>query len=205
MPLFDMPATALDNVYAQSAFELAEAQGGQSAMEHFAGELDEIVELTRQDADFSEFLASQLISTDDRERSLRNILQGRVSDLMRDFILVLNRKGRLARLLSIANAYQTMLQERFGVVEVNVYTRHPIEQVQREQIRERLQQSLDRTIRLYDYIDPQMIGGIKMQIGDRLYDDSFRTMLRQMRELFKTEGASLIKAKGNDMIEGTAA
>ena len=205
MPLFEMPANALDNVYAESVFALAEGRGGREALEHLSGELDEFVELTRQDGRLSEFLASQLIPKEQREASLRRMLDGKVSDLLRDFLLVLNHKGRLPRLLSIAAAYQSMLQEKFGVVEVNVYTRHPIESGQREQIRDRLRAALRRDVRLYDYTDPKMIGGIKMQIGDRLFDDSFGTMLRNMAELFRTEGAAIVKSRAGTMIDNDAA
>ncbi|MEM1165311.1 MAG: ATP synthase F1 subunit delta [Planctomycetota bacterium] len=200
MPLIELPADALDNVYAQSVFELAEHRGGREALDSLSAEFDELVELTRQDPRFNEFLASQLIQAEAREASLKKMLGGNVSDLLRDFVLVLNAKGRLARLLSIVAAYQHMLQERFGVVEVTVYTRHPIGDEQKADIKGRLETALGRSVVVYGIPDPTMIGGVKMQIGDRLFDDSFRTMLRKMDELFRKEGAAIVRHRAGGMI-----
>ncbi|NJL94632.1 MAG: hypothetical protein HC915_13355 [Anaerolineae bacterium] len=58
MPLFEMPADALDKVYARSVFELAEYRGGEGEVKRLAGELDELVLLARSDERFGEFLSS---------------------------------------------------------------------------------------------------------------------------------------------------
>ncbi|NJL94633.1 MAG: ATP synthase F1 subunit delta [Anaerolineae bacterium] len=122
-----------------------------------------------------------------------------------DFLLLLNHKGRLSRLLSIVTAYKAMVQDRFGVVEVTVFARLPVPSDQMERIREHLQRHLHgREVRVHNQRDEHMVGGIKMQIGDRLYDDSFRTMLRHMRELIREDGSAVIKSRGGEMIDAGA-
>ena len=193
MPLFESPPEAVDRVYAESLFELAEAEGGRDRLESLSGECDELVELTRQSPELSEFLASRILSIDDRERSLNTMFNGHVSDLLLRLLHILNRKERLMRLLSIVAAFQEMVQAKFGRIEVDVYTRTAISAEQLERIGTHLQAALKREPVLYTYTDPAMIGGVRMQIGDRLFDDSVSSQLRSMAERLKREGTARVR------------
>ena len=53
MPLFDSPPEALDKVYAEALFDLAQSDGGRERLESLSGELDELIELTRGNAELS--------------------------------------------------------------------------------------------------------------------------------------------------------
>jgi F-type H+-transporting ATPase subunit delta len=202
MPLFEAPPEAVDKVYAKSLFELAESEGGQARLESLNGELDELVELTRANADLSEFLSSRIIGVEERARSLNAIFGGgKVSDLLLRFLQVLNRKERLNRLLSVIAAYDQMVQERFGRVEINVFTRMPLADDQKASLAARLHSALGREPVLYAYTDPSMIGGIRMQVGDRLIDASIRTQLRAMKDLMTGEGATLMRERYDQAID----
>ena len=114
MPLIDTPPDAAARVYARSLFDLALGKGGQAVIEDTVGELEDILDLARSDARFGEFLSSPAISGADRARALDKIFKGRVSDLTLRFLHVLNEKGRIAYLPSIASAFDQQTQERFG-------------------------------------------------------------------------------------------
>jgi len=185
---------AVARVYASSLFELAEAKGGQEAIEEVASELEAILELGRQDRQFGEFLASRILSDEARAESLKKILQGRVTDLTLHFLLVLNEKDRLSRLEDIAAAFDQMAQDKFGRVEVDVYTASPADQAQLDRIAERLRQAMGREPVLHNYADAEMIGGLKLQIGDQLIDASVSTRLARMREKLATRGAAEVRS-----------
>lgn len=201
MPLFESPPEAVDKMYAKSLFELAEANGGRARLEELSGELDELIELTRAEPTLSEFMSSMIIGTEERERSLNTIFKGRISDLLLRFLQVLNRKARLARFLPVAAAYEQMVQEKFGRVEIDIYTRHPVAPEQLEEAKKRLAASMQREPVLHAYVDPNMIGGVKIQVGDRLIDASIATRLRKMRDLLTSEGGSLIRARFDRAVE----
>jgi len=202
MPLFESPPEAVDRVYAESLFELADAEGGQARLEELSGELDQLVELTRENAELSEFMSSRIVASDKREASLRSMMSGNVSDLVLRFMLVLNRKDRLMRFLTVVAAFQEMVRQRFGKVEVDVFTRHPLSQEALEGIRERLRGAIGREPVVYAYTDESMIGGVKMQIGDRLFDDSIQTKVRNMTELLVRDGTTLMRSRADRAIEG---
>ena len=202
MPLFESPPEAVDRVYAESLFELADAEGGQARLEELSGELDQLVELTRENEELSEFMSSRIVAAAKREASLRSMMSGNISDLVLRFVLVLNRKDRLMRFLTVVAAFQEMVRQRFGKVEVDVFTRHPLSQEALEGIRERLRGAIGREPVVYAYTDESMIGGVKMQIGDRLFDDSIQTKVRNMTELLVRDGTTLMRSRADRAIEG---
>ena len=105
------------------------------------------------------------------------------------------------RLLSVVAAFQEMVQEKFGRIEVDVYTRSPLPADQLERIRTHLKTALQREPVLYSYTDPAMIGGVRMQIGDRLFDDSVRSQLRSMAERLKRDGITRVRAAADRAFE----
>jgi F-type H+-transporting ATPase subunit delta len=201
MPLTEAQPDALAEVYARSLMELAESKGGREAIETSQGEMEDILELARGDAAFSEFLASRVLPVKHRSASLERILKGRVSDLTLRFLQTLNAKGRLSHLPAIAAAYDRMAQDKFGRVEVNVYTASPISPEDLRTIRDRIQQKLGREAIMHPYTDEAMIGGIKFQIGDTLIDGSVATHLRQVREQLMSRGAARFRANFDRMID----
>lgn len=204
MPLIESKPDALAAVYAQSLFELAYEQGGQEAAESIGGEIEDIVELARGDAGFSEFLASRVLGVDAREATLRSIFTGRCSTLVLHFLLLLNRKGRLSHLPPIVAAYDQIVQERFGRIEVDVFTASPIDDAQLSSIRDKLAEAIGKQPVMHPYTDASMLGGLKLRIGDQLIDASVSSRLQAMRERLIDRGGTTIRGRANDLLDENA-
>jgi F-type H+-transporting ATPase subunit delta len=179
---------ALAQVYARSLFELADQAGGPEKIQSIAGELEQVVELTREDPAFREFLASPIIDPARRRDALHRIFHERASDLALRFLLVLNGKGRLGHLEPIAEAYDQLVHATFGRIEVDVFTAEPLTDATREALKKRITAALGKEAVLYGYTDPSMIGGLKLRIGDRLIDGSVAGQLRRMRQTLRSPG-----------------
>tara|TARA_A100001391_G_scaffold85585_1_gene55971 strand:- start:368 stop:967 length:600 start_codon:yes stop_codon:yes gene_type:complete len=199
MPLIEAQPSALAKVYAKSLFELAQ-QDGQA--ESILGELEDIVELARADRSFSELLASRLIDTDKRDASLERMFNGRVSGLTLNFLRQLNRKGRLANLSQIATAMDTLVQDQYGRIEVDVFTATPIGTGELESVRTQLSASLGKDVIMHPYTDSSMLGGIKLRMGDQLIDASIQAQLRKMRDGLLDSGSAAVRGRSGDMLEG---
>jgi F-type H+-transporting ATPase subunit delta len=188
-------------VYAKSLFELAEAAGGRAKIEEVADELEQIIEIMRGDAEFAALLASPIVDHEKRAASIRRIFDGRITDLLLRFLMVLNRKNRLGHLEPIAEAYDHLVQESFGRVEVDVFTAGPLGPEAMETIRRRVKETLGREPVLHPYTDPDMIAGIKLRIGDRLIDGSVETQLRRMRSNLLTHGSVELRERIDRLID----
>ena len=86
MPLTERNPDAVSLNYAKALIELAMAKGGKAGVEDIQGELEDLLELTRADKQFSEFLATRSIASKKRRDALERMLRGRVSDLLLNFL-----------------------------------------------------------------------------------------------------------------------
>jgi len=194
MPLIESQPDALAQVYARSLFELAEARGGQPLLEHVLAELEEILDLSRRDHRFSEFLASRILSASARAASLRRIFSSSLQPLTLNFLLLLNEKGRLSHLPAVVAAFDALAQKRFGRVEIDLFTPAPLSSAELDHIKARLSKAIGKQAVVHPYTDHSMIGGVRLRIDDRLIDASIASQLRRLREILATRGPARVRA-----------
>ena len=188
---------AVARVYAQSLLELAEAAGGEEKIAETGEQLQGLLEIVRAEPAFAEFLRSPIVKRSSRGESLKRVLDGQVSDLLLRFILVLNDKGRLGRLSDIAAAFDEMLNERFGRIEVDVFTvEGRLDDAQMSLLADKVRSRLGKEPVFHQYSDPSLLGGLVLRVGDQLIDGSVRGRLRGLRESLMDRGATAIRADG---------
>lgn len=193
---------SLTRVYAASLFELAEADGGLPNCETVGLELGQVAAAATAEPTFQEFLRSPVVSMDDKEKALRRIFgDGAVSDLMLRFMLVLNKKSRLDQIVGIDEAYTELLWERTGRIEVEVYSAKPLDEAMAEIVRQRVGDTLGKEAVLRNTVDAELIGGLKLRVGDRMIDASVATRLGKIRESLNTSGAEAVRARIGSMIQ----
>lgn len=200
MPLIESQPDALAHTYARSLFELVDAKGGRAAVETILGQLEDILELARNDARFNEFLASRVVPSRKRSASLHQIFANRADPLVVNFLRVVNDKGRLSHLPAIVAAFDALAQVKFGRVEVDVFTAEPLTSEGLSAIKSKLASSLGKDIVLHPYTDASMIGGVKFRVGDQLVDASIATQLRHMRDKLDGQGAAHLRSRARNSL-----
>lgn len=188
-------ADALAKVYARSLFELAMDAGGTEKLMEVADELEQICELAREDKKMNLFLTSPVVDVKARGKALSAIFTNRITDLTLKFLLVLNNKGRLDRLESIETAFDQLVQEAFGRIEVDVITPVAIDAELIATIKEKISTVLGKEPVLHPYVDESLLGGIKLRIGDQLIDGSVQTRLRKLSEELKNNGSAAVRER----------
>ncbi len=182
-------------VYARALLDLAVAKGGNSAAKELGEELAALCEVASADKKFVLFLSSPAVTRERRAATIERLLKGRVSETLYRFVVVLNRKGRLGQLLAIGNAFDALLQELFGMTEVDVYTvdGKPMGEATETLMREKLRAAIGREAIFHYYADTTMIGGIKLQIADQLIDGSIATRLRRLQQTMIESGGATVR------------
>jgi F-type H+-transporting ATPase subunit delta len=170
--------TPLARAYALSLLELAEKH---NAAQTIGQELEEVAKVVDSDPRLHNFFSNPAIGEADRARVLEKAFRGRVSDLLLNTLLVMNRKGRLALLTQISGAYAELLQERQGIIEVDVFVAERLSPDQLEQVRQKVGAALKREAVVHQYVDSSLIGGLLLRVEDRLLDASVRAQLRAVR------------------------
>ena len=182
----------LARIYAKRLIDLSDEAGGRDKILEVADELEQICELVRSDASFREYLDSPVIDSSRRALGIRTIFADRITDLVMRFLLVLNTNGRISRIESIQSAFDDLVQEAWGRVEVDVWTATALQTAQKETLSARLHEILGKEPVLHAWTDESLIGGIKIRIGDRLIDGSVVARLKQFEQGLRVSGNTII-------------
>jgi F-type H+-transporting ATPase subunit delta len=169
----------LSVTYAQSLLELANQRNQASDI---GAELEGIGEILENEPVFRDYLADPAIGDAERTASLEKIFRGRVSELVYNFIGVLNNNGRLRILGQIVSAYDALLEEQIGNVEVDVTTAQRLSADELEQVRHKVSDTIKKNAIIHQYVDETIIGGLVIRIGDKVIDASVKQQLASMRQ-----------------------
>lgn len=169
---------AVARVYAEA---LMSAAGKADAIDTVRDELLFLARRAEEDEAFARFVQSPLIDPDDRRASIERMFRGKLTDTTVDGLQVLNRKGRLEILASVAELYRRELMERRGEVEVDVWTAIPIDEATRDKIRAAAKRYTGREPILQEHVDEDLVGGIVLQVGDRKIDASVQHEIEKYR------------------------
>lgn len=178
--------------YAKSLYQLAMSHGGQETARNIGEELLAIRSML-DDGKLREFFASRIVSSTDRGATLKKVLAGRISDRTAHFIQLLNDKGRLGHLGRIVQAYDNMVQEALGRVEVIVTSAQPLSADELAGLKANIAAKLSREPVMTTRVDPTLLGGLRLQIGDRLVDASLQSRLRSITQSLAENGLPAIR------------
>jgi F-type H+-transporting ATPase subunit delta len=177
--VFDDAAQHVARVYGEALLNSAQKAG---QTDEIVENLDALVnEVFPRDRYLEAFLTSRAVGRERKAQALRAAFQGRASDLFLNFLLILNDHDRLDALRAIAATVRQLHEERAGLVRVQVRSAVPLADDQRDKLREELRAKFGRDPVLDARVDPDLLGGLTVQVGDVLYDASIRTRLEQIR------------------------
>jgi F-type H+-transporting ATPase subunit delta len=169
---------SLATTYAQALLDLALAAG---VVDQIAQQVEQLRALIGQDAALRGLLSSRLLSVIQRAASLERIFRGRVHDVLYRFVQVVNRKQRLGALAGMLAAFDELAEEHRGVREVDAYVAAPLSEDEAMAVSAAVGRAIDRHVILNQHVDPSLIGGLKLRVGDRLIDGSVAAQLRLMQ------------------------
>jgi F-type H+-transporting ATPase subunit delta len=191
MGSIDERSLGVARLYARAMLTVAAEQG---VAESFSEELADVVMLASKDEDFDRFLTSPVLDADSRRDTIEKTLRGRASDLLVDSLQVVNSKGRLALLEQIFAAYEKEHRTLLGQIEVKVSTAVELSDSQREQIRERASAYTGKEAFLVEQVDPDLLGGLVVQVGGEKVDVSVRRDLQLLSSAFASRLSTEILA-----------
>lgn len=171
--------------YAEAALSLAERDGTLGdwvgALETASGRLTE--------AQVIRVLADPAIPFDQRRRVVEAILGDTVTGAPRNLVLLLVRRGRIELLPRVAGELRRLWEQRQGIVHAVVTSAAPLTDAETQAVRERLAAMTGETVEVELQVDPSLLGGVLVRMGDRLIDGSVRGRLERLRTRL-TSGAA---------------
>ncbi len=177
--VFEDVSPEATRVYAEALINATEKRGEAEAV---LDDLDAIgSDVLRAHPRFAELLASPILPAHDKDRILVEAFEDRALPTVVRFLRVLNRHGRLGLLSSIAREGRALWDRRQNRRLVTVRAAVPLDDTQQSTLRDRLARMLAATPVITIVVDPALIGGLIVQVGDRVYDASVRSGLEQLR------------------------
>lgn len=177
--------TVMDPTSVSAATIYADALLGQlpgdSEAEEVAGELDAIIDLLDEIDGFEALLTSALISSADCFDLVRRIFHDRVSEIVEALLVVMADAGRLGLLRTLRRVFHSKLHVRQGKLEVTVISAMTLTDHQRQHVGQALAEALNAKCVLTCRVDPDLLGGVIVQVGDHVYDASIRAELRSVQ------------------------
>jgi F-type H+-transporting ATPase subunit delta len=165
--------------YARAMLELANEQQQAPAV---SDDLLGIKEILQANPTFAAFLRDPGIAATERREVLDRLFKGHVQPLVMNFLGLLNAKNRLGILAVIADEYQEMLADQLGKIEVDLTVAHQLDGEVLEQVRQRINAAFKKDAVLHQHVDESIIGGLVLQIEDRVIDGSVKSQLDMMKK-----------------------
>lgn len=166
-------------VYARALLGLALDRDQADQIE---SELADLAGLLETAPELASYLSSPLVDEEGRAAALEKALRGRASELVVNTIQVMNTKGRLGLIPALAEAYRLENEHRRGEVDVEVTTAVELTDDLRRRIAVTASRYAGQTARLIEKVDPQLLGGLVLKIGDRKIDSSLSRRIHDARE-----------------------
>lgn len=171
--------TVVARRYARALFQLAQAQGLVTETEN---QLKLIVDVLESDAQFRAFLNAPNITLEVKKQTLTNALSGQASPIVLNTLSLLIERGRQGELPAVLAAYLQVSGEELGRADAHVTSTKLLEADEIVRLSEKFGALLGKTVRVTNSVDPALLGGLTVRIGDTLYDGSLRGKLERLEK-----------------------
>lgn len=152
--------------------------------ESFLKEMLSLMKVLRGYPAFIDYLAGPA-SSQEKEKSVRNALK-RASSLLIDFFLLLIRKGRVKEYEAVCDLFEKKCQEKEGVVGATLMIASPSLQGASQGWQPFLKAAYGKEARIKEEIDPSLIGGMVLKVGDKQIDGSLKRRLIHLKRALKS-------------------
>ncbi len=173
---------AVASRYVKSLLGLAVEKG---ALDQVHADMQLFTKVVEENRDFKLMLRSPVIKHDKKNDVLKSIFQGKVNALTLAIFDIITRKNREPILPAIASEFHHAYNAYKGIGEATVTTAVPMDKELRSEIEAIAKKVSDKTqLELQEKVDPEMIGGFVLKVGDQQIDASLKNKLNALKIKF---------------------
>jgi len=164
--------------YAEAAFELATRDG---TVDRWHADLRAATEMMA-DQQVARVVDNPSIPLAEREAAIGRLMGARSARPATNLVRILSRRGRMDALPAVTEHFGRLVDESRGVVAATVTSAAPLSDADVDRVRARVEAMTKSEVRLTAEVDPALIGGIIVRVGDTMIDASVRGRLERLRE-----------------------
>ena len=174
-----MPHDPINVGYARALFEMAQAEGVVGRVEE---ELFRLRELLKGNPELLQFLKDTSVKREGRRQALADLLQGRVHPLVLNVLLTLSDQDRGGRVLAVIEEFDVVASTARQKVSGEVITARPLNAEIEGRLAVELNRVTGKSVQLFQKVDPSILGGVVIKVGEQVIDGSLRRKLYQIRD-----------------------
>ena len=173
---------AVANRYARALVDVVLEKPGELDTGRVAGDLRRLEEMVAESVDLRNILLSPAVPPARKRAVLSRLLEPMaVPAIVKNFIFVVVDRRRVPLLKLICQSYETLLDERQGVVRADVSSAMEISDAQRNRLREEIAKVTGKQVRCEFAVEDDLLGGALVRVGSSVYDGSLRGQLEALR------------------------
>ena len=175
--------TTTSREYAEALFELAvQANVTQETSEG----VETVISALMQMPEYRALLASPAISKEERLNALNTAFRGKIPDILLAILRMMVSRGHVSALSGMARDYEELARGYRGESMAVVTSAVPLKEAETVVLREKLEKKLARKITLQCQVNPDLIGGIRVEVDGRVIDGSIRNKLDEIKEVMNS-------------------
>ena len=175
----------LARVYARSLFEVAREHG---KLDELREQLGQFADALNENRELAVFFFSPYFSTKEKQEALGRILDGADESLL-NFLSLLIENHRMPVIFRIRQEYERLWEEENRMLPVEVTSAIELDEATTESLGKRIGERTGRKVTLAARVEPDILGGIVVRVGNSILDASIRNRLEQLRR-HVAQGAS---------------
>ena len=175
--------TQTANVYAQALYGLAKDEGIAKDV------MDQMCALNtsfEEEPDFLRLLSDHSIVKEDRIRILDDCFREKVQPYLLNFLKLLTEKGYIRKFPDCFKEYRALYYDDNGILPVHVATASTMTDAQKQKLTDKLAQVTGKTVLLDCTVDPELIGGVRLDYDGKRIDGTLQSRLDSVRSLLKS-------------------
>jgi F-type H+-transporting ATPase subunit delta len=165
-------------VYSRALFEAAKENG---ALDRVHEELGEFAEALSSDRNLQVFLFSPYFSSEEKKKGIERIIED-ADERLFNFLLLLAERHRMPALFRIQREFDAMWAEENKLLPVTVTSAVELDQGIVEEIGREIEKQTERRVELSSNVDPDVLGGLQVRVGNMVLDATVRNRLEQLRK-----------------------
>ncbi|WP_334072195.1 MULTISPECIES: F0F1 ATP synthase subunit delta [Paenibacillus] len=170
--------------YAKALYEIAAQEGRTLEVEN---ELKALTSSFKSGDEIERFIASPNISSETKWELISRAIEDKLSKPVVSLMKLLVERGRTELLPELLEGYIQISGEALGMANATVYTTYPLNEEEKQQVEAEFGQLVKKKIRIENVIDKDLLGGMKVRIGDTLYDGSLAGKLERLEKSFRRQ------------------
>lgn len=174
-----MSKSTAANRYALALFQLAQKHDQLASVEE---DLREVQAVFKENGDLQALLALPKLSLDRKKEIVRELF-GQANPLVVNMLQVLLDRKRINETVAVITEFTALTNDAKGIADAKVFSTRPLTDEERSSISTAFAHKVGKqSLRIENEIDPSLIGGIRLQIGNRIFDSSISAKLDRLKK-----------------------